>query len=173
MNSKGFFGLLILLGALELLLTINTGNAEIHSKIEQTELLALEMQESAFKRTEAEIYIDKKIEQALTPLPLEKPEAEIIKARANITILEAFKKLNLSAKLCSKNNSAKELNFEKLSEISKVSVITLGSVQEIEYVITGGEDKKFYPCAEIEAKNFSTEIRIPTGYTSTQVRLIP
>lgn len=175
MDSKGLFGAMVLLLAIEFLFFLNTSSNELFEKQTGLEPEILGLEETSFRRTEAEILIDKTIEKNLNSLILPL-EADIIKAKINSGIIKKleelkFEETGICKETISKIRKEKELNIKTLGEITKVSVIQTGKVTTIEYILSGGLRTSLFPCGKITNQNSTTYFRIPVGYTKRSVVL--
>lgn len=177
MDSRGFFGALVLIAALEVLFFMNGSSNELFEQQKSIENSILSIEEAGFRRTEAEIYLDKAIEKAIFDSSLPPIEAEKIKLFTNIAIIEAFRELKLEETgICKKtfsnqNKKVKELSLETIGKVTKVSTIKAGEATIIQFTVSGSIGQDLFPCAEISNKKFSTQLRIPKDYSKIHVVL--
>ena len=175
MDSKGLFGAVVLLLAIEFVFFLNASSNELFEKQTELETEILGLEETGFRRTEAEILIDKTIEKNLNSLILPL-EADIIKAKINSEIIKKLNELKFEENgICketiSKIQKEKELNIKTLGEITKVSVIKTGEITTIEYILSGGLRTNLFPCGKITNQNSTAYFRIPVGYIKRSVVL--
>ncbi len=170
MNRKGFFSIIAALLFLTIATSVSNTELKAGTKAAQTGREVLSIRKSAFERTEAELFIDKKIERSIGNTAPEKIVAEEINRKTASQIMAGFRELNLDAKSCAKNGNTiietSPLNEEKIALLTRTTAIKTGPVVEIIYSITGGLSAEF-PCAEIPNGNYSLFFALPIGYTRT------
>ncbi|MFH1391723.1 MAG: hypothetical protein ABIH20_05415 [Candidatus Diapherotrites archaeon] len=175
MNSKGFFGTVVLLLAIEALLLINSTENELFLQHNSIESKILAIEKTGFERTEAELFLDDVIEHSFETDVSKPVEAETIKLKINLEIIKAFKELDLeNTGICKENFrgkeiKVKELNLENLTTITSASAIPRGEFTIIQYTISGGINYNLFPCTKISIGNFSNYFRLPIGYSITRV----
>lgn len=177
MDSKGLFGAIVLLLSIEFIFFLNTSSNGLFEKQIEIETEILSLEETSFRRTEAEILIDKTIQKNLDSLTLPL-EADLIKVKINSEIIKQLKELKfeetgICKEIISKIQKEKELTITSLGKISKVSVIQIGKITVIEYVLSGGLRTNFFLCGKINFENSTTYFRIPVGYTKRSAVLNP
>tara|TARA_Y100000310_G_C20702563_1_gene831301 strand:- start:10861 stop:11394 length:534 start_codon:yes stop_codon:yes gene_type:complete len=175
MNTKGFFGAIVLLLAVEALLLFNSAENGIFVQHNSTESKLIAIGKTGFERTEAELFLDKAIEHSFETNVSNPVDAETIKLKINLEIIKAFKELGLeNTGICKENFLGKEikvknLNIENLTTITSASAIPKGEFTIIQYTISGGINYDLFPCAKIFNGNFSNYFRIPINYSITRV----
>jgi len=175
MNSKGFFGTIVLLLAIEALLLINSTENELFLQHNSIESKILAIEKTGFERTEAELFLDEVIKHSFETNVSKTVDAETIKLKINLEIIKALKELGLENNGICKENfhgkeiKVKELNLENLTTITSASVIPQGEFTIIQYTISGGINYDLFPCTTISNGNFSNYFRLPIGYSITRV----
>lgn len=81
MNTKGFFGAIVLLLAVEALLLFNSAENGIFVQHNSTESKLIAIGKTGFERTEAELFLDKAIEHSFETNVSNPVDAETIKLK--------------------------------------------------------------------------------------------
>lgn len=172
MNQNGFFGAIFLLAAIRLLALLYSSEAGEDASAMEIQGAVATIQKASFERSQAEIYFDNAIRQALEENTGTGIEAAMAKEKVNSRIISSFMELGLDAALCKKRfnlppEKISGLGQQSLSKASKAIAMQAGGATITQYSITGGEDADLFPCAEIRVKNYSTPFELPVGYTAT------
>ncbi|HLC92171.1 MAG TPA: hypothetical protein VJH23_00525 [archaeon] len=167
MKPAGFFGGIVLIAAIALLLALSALSAKNPAQYADTESEIIRMQHTAFERAEAEIFLDHAIEYAVIESAFPPVESEKTKALANWKIIESLRMLGIEGFVCDDNwpeDAREEISTQNLGAITKALVTKIGPLTTIEYIFSGGEDGKRHICAKIENGNYSVTLRVPRGY---------
>ena len=172
--KKGFFGATVLLIAIEIILLLNNSTNETYLTQIELENKILAIEKTGFKRTEAEIYFDNIIEEAILESNLLNEDTKLTKQRINYSIILAFTKMKIEdAGICKKTNSKIEkinsLSLENLSKITTFSKIKIGALLHSQFTISGGLTKNYFPCGKIKINNSTTYFELPVNYSISKI----
>ncbi len=170
MKPRGFFGAIMILAGIGILLAMNSFSANYPQKYQATENKLLEMKSAALQRAQAEAYLDRKIEDSLAFSMSPPVEAQKTKIAVNSAIVEAFTELGLEGHICEHKSGSEKItgriSVQSLDAVSKVLVAKLGNFTIAQYTISGGEMGKSHICTEIKNGKYSLRLRLPRGYTT-------
>lgn len=174
MNNAGFFGLLVLLVAVQIILFTSASSNENTAKHLHVQNRIIEIQKSNLQRTELEINADKIIEEELHQSFELGFEPEIVKNKISARILELL--AGHESGLCIDSLLGEKkiggLTLESLGSITKTGFTKAGSIVLAQYSVTGKE-RGLFPCARINSGKHAAYFRIPLGYTMTKVVPLP
>ncbi len=193
MDSRGFFGLLTLFAAVQVLLLAYSLENRSESSYLSLEAKLIGAEKAAFSRTEAELLMDRAIDEALTGAVPGELDSEAIERSVSRNILRAADALGLHGLSVCRDSSAGEslwrvlngkgqvgwrgedsiglLDAEGMGALGKAVVAKSYGIAIAQYTITGGPSGTLFPCAEILEGNATIMFRIPVRYTAT--RLVP
>jgi len=172
--KKGFFGASVLLIAVEIILLLNSSTHENYLTQIELENKIIAIEKTGFKRTEAELYFDDIIEEAILEAYLINEDADLTKQRINYSIILAFTKLKIEEEgICKKtNNTFKKidlLSLDALSKITTFSVIKINTSLYSQFSISGGLTKNYFPCGKININNSTTYFALPVNYSISKI----
>ncbi len=177
MDSRGFFGLLVLLVAMQALLAQSAWVDSHHAGYEGLEAELLAGEKTGFGRTQAEILIDRSVQAGLGQAARGTIDAQALKRAINANILEAAKAIGIDFSVCEEmllgERAVKGIDAVALSSMSKAIAVKTGTLLVVEYSIAGGTSGNFFPCAQITNADHSASLRIPKGYIATMAVASP